>query len=149
MIGLPYLLAAAAIACVLAFGTGWHYGGKVVRADWAAERLHIAQQSEQERTRIAKADQKSDQRAATRNAKRQQVQQITTQTVIDHATTLPDPVECRLDPERVSNINAALGVADPGGEAPAVPDANAVEERKSPSSRGVGGALGLRLPAVQ
>lgn len=131
MLPLPYILFGMLIALAASFGAGWHYGGKQVKADWNAERVHIAQQSEQERTRIGAEDKKADVRAAKRNEQRQTTQQAVTQALIDHVQTLPDPSDCRLDVARVRNINAAFGVsADSGSQTATVPQTRPAPERQ-------------------
>lgn len=119
------------LTILVSLGTGFHYGAKNVQADWDKERVHIAQQSEQERTRVTKADQKSDQKSAQRKVQRTATQQATAQGVVIHVQTIPDPVEYWLAPERVSNINAAFGfAADTGDKASAVPKADPSAKRE-------------------
>lgn len=143
MLGIPYLLLGAALAVAVAFGSGWHYGTKVCEAKQAAA-------IEQQRQQVAKADAKSDGKAAPKKAKAKQRAAKVAQETANHATTLPDPPECALPPERVRNINAALGYdAGAGGEAPAVPETAAAHWWRPSAGRGVGDDAGIDVPGMR
>lgn len=84
----------------------------------------------------------------TRIVKLKAVQDTITQEVDKHAQTIPDPRECWLAPERVRNINDAIGAAGERSGAAAVP-ADAPAAGRQPSSAGaVGGGLSLPVPRM-
>ena len=138
------------LTMLVSLGIGFHYGAKNVQADWDRERVHIAQQSEQERTRIGEADKKSDKKASQRNEQRQTTQQTVAQGLIHHVQTIPDPVECWIEPSRVRNINAAFGFdTNTGNETATMPAASFLEKREPQRTGNMGYTDGLQLPAMQ
>lgn len=149
MLPLPYLLAAAAIACALAFGSGWHYGAKVTKADWAAEKINVAVAQADSDQRIYEADRKNDEQAAEIKRLRAKKQQVIVQQVfVDRE--IPDPPECFLDARRVSTINRAVGIsADSEGKAATLPSPVGTTGRQPQRSGVVGGADSVRVPGLQ
>lgn len=119
---LSWMLIAFIAATLTAGGTGWHYGQKVCRADYAAAEMKRVKADEEARAVIAAKDREKAKLAAARAAKRQARQAMVEQETLKHVQTIPDPPECALDPERVRNINRAFGVDEPdtGGKAAAV-----------------------------
>ena len=58
---IPYVVAGIALLAALggAFGSGWHYGGKNVQADWDAEKVKVADEERKLQAQIDAAEQEA------------------------------------------------------------------------------------------
>ena len=138
MLGLPYLLAAAALVATLTFGIGWHYGGKLATAQYAQERIALLEQEAAKQRQLR--EEMAALEAKTAKIKAQRVTRWKTiNQEVERVVKEPVYLDCRLtaDGVRVWNSAADLRLQDQSAKDGALP-ADA-----APTARGgyVGGVL--------